>query len=133
DFRGQWTETAAAVERALYELRLNGREDAGRAVILMTDGIIDTGNAARDAEKARWLREMLTAQAREEGVRSFDVAFTEDADYQLLQSVAQATGGDYFRALRAQDAAPVLDRSDRVLRRSVVAVVPPDEATEFVA
>lgn len=115
DFRGQWTETAAAVERALYELRINGREGVDKAIILMTDGIVDTGNAQRDQEKVRWLREMLTEQARNEGVRIFGVAFTENADYQLLQSVSQGSDGEYFRALRAQDIGPVLNRIDRVL------------------
>lgn len=118
DFRGQRTETASAVERALYELRLQGREHADRAIVLMTDGIIDTGNEQRDLEKVRWLREMLTAQASDENVRIFGIAFTEKADYQLLQSVAQASGGEYFRALRAEDLGGVLDRIDRVLTRS---------------
>ena len=128
DFRGQWTETAAAVERALYELRVNGREGAGKAIILMTDGIIDTGNEQRDLEKARWLRDMLTAQAREEGVRIFGIAFTENADYQLLQSVSQATDGDYFRALRAQDIAGILARINQGLSQPVRAAGVPDFA-----
>ncbi len=129
DFSGQWTETAAAVERALYELRVNGRDEAGKAIILMTDGIIDTGNEQRDLEKARWLREMLTVQARDEGVRIFGIAFTENADYQLLQSISQATHGDYFRALRAQDVAGVLGSIDRVLSQSA----PREQAEEFIA
>jgi len=119
DFRGQWTETAAAVERALYELRINGREGVDKAIILMTDGIVDTGNAQRDQEKVRWLREMLTEQARNEDVRIFGIAFTENADYQLLQSVSQGTNGEYFRALRAQDIAPILIRIDRALAAPV--------------
>lgn len=119
DFSGQWTETAAAVERALYELRVNGRENAGKAIILMTDGIIDTGNTARDLEKARWLRNRLTEQAREQGVRIFGIAFTENADYELLQSVSQATDGEYFRALRAQDIGLVMERIDALLARSI--------------
>lgn len=124
DFSGQWTETAAAVERALYELRINGRDDAGKAIILMTDGIVDTGNAQRDQEKVRWLREMLTQQARNEDVRIFGIAFTENADYQLLQSIAQGSDGEYFRALRAQDIAAVLTRIDRVLAGATRSVGP---------
>lgn len=124
DFRGQWTEIAGAIERGLYELRLNGRDHAEKSIVLMTDGIIDTGNAQRDLEKGRWLRERLTAQAREEGVRILGIAFTEEADYELLQSVAQATGGEYFRALQARELGAVLNRVDRVLSSSL-----PDIAT----
>lgn len=124
DFSGQWTETAAAVERALYELRINGRDGADKAIILMTDGIVDTGNSQRDQEKVRWLQEVLTEQARNEGVRIFGVAFTENADYQLLQGISQGSNGEYFRALRAQDISAVLTRIDRVLSGSSRSVAP---------
>ena len=119
DFSGQWTDTASAIERALYELRLNGREGVPKAIVLVTDGIIDTGNAQRDVEKGEWLREMLSAEARRNNIRIFAIAFTENADYQLLQSIASATDGEYFRALRAQDLAAVLERLNRVLERRV--------------
>lgn len=115
DFSGQWTDTASAIERALYELRLHGRDTARKAIILVTDGIIDTGDTQRDAEKGEWLRDMLAADAQRNDVRIFGIAFTENADYQLLQSLAGATSGEYFRALRAQDIAPVLERIDRAL------------------
>lgn len=117
-FSGQWTDTATAVERALYELRLNGRDEARHAIILVTDGIIDTGNNQRDREKSTWLQEMLAREAQQRDVRIFGIAFTENADYQLLQSLAGTTNGDYFRALRAQDIGSILARIDTVLERS---------------
>jgi pSer/pThr/pTyr-binding forkhead associated (FHA) protein len=36
-------------------------------------------------------------------VRIFGIAFTEEADYKLIQALSQKTGGDYYRALRAED------------------------------
>src|SRR5689334_12385970 len=57
NYRGRWTQIAAGVERGLYELRNEGRADATRAIVLMTDGIIDTGNRTRDAELHQWLRQ----------------------------------------------------------------------------
>lgn len=117
-FNGQWTDTASAIERALYELRLNGRDNADKAIVLMTDGIIDTGNTQRDLEKARWLRERLAEDAVEQGVRIFGIAFTENADYELLQSIAQATEAEYFRAISAADIASVLQRIDQIAGRT---------------
>jgi len=99
DYRGRWTETAAAVERALYELRQEGRANADKAIVLMTDGLIDTGNRQKDAELNAWLRNNLAPQAAREKVRIYGIAFTEAADYQLLQSLATGTEGDYFRVL----------------------------------
>lgn len=110
-----WTQTAAGIERALYELRNEGRPDATRAIVLMTDGIVDTGNAARNAELHQWLRQDLANQAKREGVLIFGIAFTERADFQLLQSLAATTGGEYFRVLSADGISRTLKRLDSVL------------------
>lgn len=115
NYSGRWTETADAMERAIYELRVNGRPAAGKAIILMTDGILDTGNAARDLERSAWLRNSLVLEAQRNNTHIFGLAFTEEADYQLLQFMAQATGGEYFRALSATDLSPVLARIDSAI------------------
>lgn len=103
DYRGQWTDIPGAVERALYELRTHGRPGALQILILFTDGVVETGNSTKDAERTRWLQESLAAEARERGVRLFGVAFTEGADFQLMQSLAQATGGEHYRVLTPAD------------------------------
>jgi len=110
DYRGQRTDIPAGVERGLYALREQGRPDATRVLVLLTDGIVDVGNPAADVERARWLRETLAAEAHESGVRIFGIAFTDQADYQLLQSLAHETNGGYFRAGTAAELESVLDR-----------------------
>ncbi|MGD8573925.1 MAG: VWA domain-containing protein, partial [Gammaproteobacteria bacterium] len=112
DYSGRWTDTPSAVERALYELRTNGRPDASRSIILITDGIVDTGDEVRDLEKAQWLRESLASEAASVGVRIFGIAFTEKADYLLLQSLAHTTHADYFRAFRPGDLKGALEKID---------------------
>lgn len=112
NYVGRWTQTAGAIERALYELHNHGRTDAQRAIVLMTDGIIDTGDAKRDAGHYDWLRNSLAPQAAREGVQIYGLAFTERADYQLLQSLAVVTSGEYFRALRADDLDGMMRRID---------------------
>jgi von Willebrand factor type A domain/FHA domain len=103
DYRGRRTDIPAGVERALYELRTHGRPAAQRLIILLTDGLVDVGNPAKDVERARWLREDLALQAQQSGIRIFGIALSEGADFQLMQSVAQTTGGEYFRVLAAAD------------------------------
>lgn len=124
DYTGQWTQTAGAVERALYELRLNGRTGSLRAVVVMTDGIIDTGDPRRDAELSTWLRGSLAPQAAAEGIQIYGLAFTERADYLLLQSLASATGAEYFRALRPEDLEGTLQRIDATIGAVVRAAQP---------
>ncbi len=103
NYRGQLTDSPSAMERALYELRVNGRSDAQKIVVFMTDGIVDVGNSSESQDKATWLREELADEAAKNKIRIYAIAFTADADYQLIQSLATKTNGDYFRALKAED------------------------------
>ncbi len=110
DFGGQRTDIPGGVERALYALREQGRPEAARVIVLLTDGIVDVGNPTADIERARWLRENLAADARAAQVRIFGIAFTDAADYQLLQSLASTTVGGYFRAATADELMVSLER-----------------------
>lgn len=110
DYSGLRTRSADGVERALYALRSSERGDARQAIVFLTDGKIDTGDPARDREASAWLRGELAAEARERGIQVFGLAFTESADYQLLQSVARQTDADYYRALQADQLSEIASR-----------------------
>lgn len=110
DYSGQRTDSPAAIERALYALKNQGRADAHRLIVFMTDGIVDTGDPERDAASRDWLLGDLAADAARAGIRIFAIAFTNDADFQLIQSLANKTEGDYFRALTAADLGAVFKR-----------------------
>jgi pSer/pThr/pTyr-binding forkhead associated (FHA) protein len=117
DYRGLLTDSPAAIERAIYELRVNGREDADKSIVFMTDGIVDTGDKAMDAEKSNWMREELAGDAADEGIRIFGIAFTDNADFLLIQSLSKTTAGEYFRAYSAADIEGVFRRVIQVLDR----------------
>ena len=108
DFSGQRTNSPAGIERALYELRQNGRDEARQAIVLLSDGRIDTGNGQQDIEAGRSLREDLAGESEASGIRIFGVAFTDDADYQLMQALARRTRASYYRAFEASELAPVV-------------------------
>ena len=103
NYRGLYTNSPAAIESAIYDLKNNGREEARKIIVFMTDGIVDTGNIDRDLEKTKWLKEDLAADAADAGIKIFGIAFTENADFELIQSLAQKTDGEYYRALMADD------------------------------
>jgi len=117
NYKGQFTDSPAAIERAIYDLKLSGREDARKVIVFMTDGIVDTGNADQDLEKARWLKNDLAADAAESEIHIFGIAFTEDADFQLIQSLAQQTGGEYYRALQPEDLQNVFERIHTIMNK----------------
>jgi hypothetical protein len=115
DYRGQWTDTAAALERAVYELSNNGRSTAQKYIILMTDGHVDVGSDTRDNEKINWINQSLIPQAASQHIRIFGIAFTDQADYELLQTLAVKTGADYFRAYHDKDIAGIFQRIGNTL------------------
>jgi pSer/pThr/pTyr-binding forkhead associated (FHA) protein/uncharacterized protein YegL len=115
DYRGLRTNLAAALERAIYSLKQQGRAEASRSVVFLTDGVIDMGDRAKDRDSARWLRDELVADAAEQGIAIFSIALGNQADVLLLHAMAQKTEGDYFRAERAEDLAVVLDEIESAL------------------
>ncbi len=115
NYKGLFTDSPAGIERAIYELKTNAREDAQKSIIFMTDGIVDTGDANKDLEKAKWLREDLAPDAADNDIKIFAIAFTEQADFQLIQSIAQNTNGEYYRALKAEKIQSVFKQINDIL------------------
>lgn len=109
DYKGQFTNSAAGIERALYELKMKGRPDARKGLVFITDGIVDTGDTERDQELNQWLKQDITAECRTQGVRIFGIAFSEAADFVLIQALASRTDGEYYRTYEASQISTVLD------------------------
>lgn len=115
NYKGLFTDSPAGIERAIYELKNNGREDAEKSIIFMTDGIVDTGAPEKDLEKSKWLREDLAPDAADNDIKIFGIAFTEGADFQLIQSISQKTNGEYYRALTVDDLQNVFKQINKII------------------
>lgn len=120
DYTGQFTNSPDGIEQAIYELRTNSRRDAKKVIIFLTDGIIDTGDRSQDLEKTRWLKEDLTAACRNIGINIYGIAFTEEADFSLIQTLGLKTDGNYYRAYQAEDIGAVFDEILEAITRPVV-------------
>lgn len=130
DYRGHFTNSAAGMERAIYELTRHGHADSQKIVIFVTDGIINTGNPARDRELTKWMCEALTDEAAAAAIRIFVIAVTEAANFQIIQTLTFKTGGTYFRAMVADDIGVIFEQLNAVLRRDETLsarMVPPTE------
>ncbi len=128
NYKGLFTDSPAGIERAIYELKNNGRADAQKSIIFMTDGIVDTGEPARDLEKSKWLREDLAPDAADNEIKIFGIAFTEAADFQLIQSISQKTDGEYYRALIVDDLQNVFEQINKIINTPPV----PEPVTKVV-
>lgn len=124
DYRGKWTNSHKAVERAVYLLKRNSRKEAGKIVIFMTDGILETGTPREDEKQVQWLRQDLTKDAKNNDIRIFGLAFTEKADFSLIQSLAVQTGGEYYRALVAEEIEGVFQQIARDLAKRQTPATP---------
>ncbi len=110
DYRGQHTNTPVGIERAIYELKTNGSPLAQKGIVLITDGIVDTGNLKKDQESTQWLKQDLTTQCKHLDIRIFGIALTESADFSLIQTLALRTDGEYFRTYKASEISAVLEQ-----------------------
>ena len=119
NYKGSWTNTPAGIERAIYELKTDGRDDAAKVIIFLTDGIVDTGNKKDDEEKVKWLKEELAQDSQKAGIRIFGIAFTEKADFSLIQSLALKTDGQYYRAYKAEDISNIFNKINAVITKPV--------------
>ena len=121
DFRGKFTNSPAGIERAVYELKTNGRRHAEKVIIFLTDGIVDTGNKNQDLEKEQWLKEDLTQDSKNAGIRIFGIAFTDKADFRLIQTLALRTEGEYFRVFEVGDLQVVFTKIKEIIAKPPVA------------
>ncbi|GGX82777.1 hypothetical protein GCM10007160_07800 [Litchfieldella qijiaojingensis] len=106
----QWRERALALTPALAEYQqftdieaaireaANSPENGQRHLILLTDGMIDLparggDKAARDAESRRRLLDELAPELAKGDVVIHAIAFSPQADLDLVERLAQETGG----------------------------------------
>lgn len=86
------TNIAAGIKTARTELLSHGRSSAAQVLVLLTDGLANIPSVA--AGKANVLTEAhLTADAR---IPIVTISFGSDADKDLMQQIADITGGIHF-------------------------------------
>jgi len=103
DYSGSFTDIPGGIEKAIYELKTNGRKDAEQLIVFMTDGKTDLKNRADIQWRNRWLTEGLLDEAKSRSIRIFGIAFTDSSDFNLIQTLTNGTGGEYFRYVTAKE------------------------------
>lgn len=103
NYSGRLTDIPGGLEEARKNIEMHGRSDAQRIIVLLTDGQIDLGSDTRNSDRKIWLRERILPAVNRQSVRVFGITLTPDADVELIQSMAEATQGNYFRLLKAEE------------------------------
>ena len=110
DYGGRFSNSSAAIERALHELSENGRPGAGKSIIVLAQDRIDTGNEAQDLNFTRWLSDVLAEQAAKSRIRIFSIALSGIPDSGLLQNLARLTGGEAYAVSNSSELPAAFDR-----------------------
>jgi hypothetical protein len=109
-FEGLHADSPAAVERAIHELEVHARPEAGRSVVFITGGMADTGNPVADARNSGRHGDDAAAEAAPLKIRISGIAIDDDTDFPLVQSLSKQSFGEYFRADSAGDMQGVFRR-----------------------
>lgn len=127
DYRGQRTDIPAGVEGGIYKLRQQGRPEAKRIIIFLTDGIVDLGSEARNLEQARWLRGSLAEQAKKAWHSDLRDRLHRGGRLPVDPVGRPNHGGEYYRVLAASDIPATFDQIRARMEAMTEADKPPVE------
>ena len=99
---GQFTNLHDALLKARAMLG-EQQDDRPRYVILMSDGRMDTGKAARDADLTVQLKDTLVPELTKAHITLYTIAFTRESDVVLLKGIAETTRGQFRLAQLDKD------------------------------
>ena len=93
-----YTPTGAAIRDSAHYLIENSRDGAGKVIVLMSDGYANrpSGNGSGYALE-------MAAYAAQNHITIYTISLGDDADEELMQSIADATGGEHFDAAGTGD------------------------------
>ncbi|MDH4028562.1 MAG: VWA domain-containing protein, partial [Nitrospirota bacterium] len=109
--RGAYTNLHDALSRG-FEMLSAGGDAAGqtersRVIVLMSDGMMDVGDPAEDRKLTDALNNDLLIKLKENNVKVYTIAFTEQSDRELLKNMAKQTGGFFNLALTDSEFHPI--------------------------
>ncbi len=91
---GEFTNLAAGIDKAVSILQNNHRDNANQTIILMSDGKMEPPVTAESAAiLSTRLAEATLPELKKNGVKLYTLAFSDQADKDLLQEFAALTDG----------------------------------------
>lgn len=100
---GLYTNLFDALKTGFNVLSADKREKVSRIIVLMSDGMMDTGDPEEDMKLLDQLKKGLTDTLVNDEVKVYSIAFTKHSDQQLLKMISKQTGGFYNLALTDQE------------------------------
>lgn len=95
---GGGTPTGAALRDAVHYLDSQARENSSRLLVLMSDGLANKPNSDADGYALK-----MASYAKASQITIYTISLGNDADLQLMENIASATGGKHYSATGAGD------------------------------
>ena len=95
--KGEYTDIGLAFEMAAQTLRKNGRDDSEKIIVLLSDGKFEPHPIRGQAEELKnALVEKVVPSELSNGIRTFALAFSLEADRGLLENISSKGGGLFW-------------------------------------
>ncbi len=118
NYQGHLTNIPEALKQALTELKERGRDDSRKAVVLLTDGVVETGNKIQNGTSRQALIQDTVPEATALGIRFYTIALGKKSDMEFLQALARRSEGEYFWIATGNDLPIVFDQFTAETRQS---------------
>jgi len=101
--KGGYTNLSGAIKSAKRVVEQAWDEQRKHVIVLMSDGKMDLASAQLDKKATEELITKLLPSLKEKGVQVHTIAFTDNSDKRLLQSIANLTDGHFNIARSDKD------------------------------
>lgn len=93
------TDLEVGIEAAIDELVTNGKDDHMKFIIFLTDG------------EGYWYNDQLLERAKEHNITIYTIGLGDEVNRELLERIANETGGKYYFASQADELHGVFERT----------------------
>lgn len=100
---GLHTNLYAALQKGLEVVSAESKKGGEQVIVLMSDGLMDTGNPEKDRALIEEMKTVLAETIVDRGVKVYAIAFTGESDKELLEKVSKRTGGFFNLAMTDKD------------------------------
>lgn len=96
---GRYTNLHEALRAGVEIISADSASGRTKIIVLMSDGMMDVGDPIEDMKLVDLIRDKLSGELEESGIRVYTIAFTTQSDRELLERISKRTGGFYNLAL----------------------------------
>ena len=114
-FKNEYSNSAAGLERAIYELNKHGRSAADSGIILLQAGAIRMGDEQQNQTFRSWLRDVLTDNANHAGIPVHVISLGGQADAELGRRLSAETSGIHLLVNETREIEETFSRLSQAL------------------